>query len=75
MEVRHPWHRNIKIKGSDRLSSVLILDSILVYATLIMWVSLSAYPNLHKEEKIKSTVKILQEHCYSIYLTHQLCHK
>ena len=36
MESRHPWHTIIRIKGSDRKPFILILDSILVYATLIM---------------------------------------
>ena len=36
MESRHPWRTNIRIKGSDRKPFILILDSILLYATLIM---------------------------------------
>ena len=36
---------------------------------------LSPYPNLHKAEKIKSTLRILQKDFYSFYLTHQICHK
>ena len=38
MESRHPWGIRIMVKGSDRRSFILILDSILVYheSTLIM---------------------------------------
>ena len=59
--------------------TILILwspvSSILVYATLIMWMNLPSYPNLRKAERIKSTLRILQEDFYSVYLTHQLCYK
>ena len=48
-----------------------ILDSILVYATLIMWMNLSPYRNLRNAEKIKSALRILQGDFYSVYLTHQ----
>ena len=58
MENRHPWRFNIRIKGSGRKLFVLILDSILVYATLIMWMNFSSYPNLCKTEKIKSALRI-----------------
>ena len=75
MESRHPWHTNIRIKGSDRKPFILILDSILVCATLIMWMNLSPCPNLHKEEKIKAILRILQKDFYSVYLTQQLCRK
>ena len=64
MESRHPWHTNIRIKGSDRRPFILILDSILVYATLIMWMNLPPYPNLGKEEKIKATLRILPKDFY-----------
>ena len=33
MESRHPWRAHIGVKGSDRRSFILILDSILVYAS------------------------------------------
>ena len=33
MDSRHPWRTQIGVKGSDRRPFVLILDSILVYAT------------------------------------------
>ena len=33
MESRHPWRTHIGVKGSDRRPFILILDSILVYAT------------------------------------------
>ena len=36
MDIRQPWRTHIGIKGSDRRSFILILDSILVYATLII---------------------------------------
>ena len=57
MESRHPWRTNIRIKGSDRRPFILILDSILLCATLIMCMNLSPYPNLRKAEKINSTLK------------------
>ena len=34
--------------------------------------NLSPYANLRKAEKIISTLRILQEDFYSVYLTHQL---
>ena len=75
MDSRHPWRTHVGVKGSDRRPFVLILDSILVYATYNMWMNLSPYPNLCKAEKIKSTPRILQKDFYSVYLTHQLWHK
>ena len=72
MERRHPWRTNIRVKGSDRRLFILILNSILGYATLIMQKKLSPYPNLGKAEKIKSTVRIPQKDFYSVYLTHKL---
>ena len=33
MESRHPWRTHVGVKGSDRRPFILILDSILVYAT------------------------------------------
>ena len=33
MESRHPWQTHTRVKGSDRRPFILILDSILVYAT------------------------------------------
>ena len=58
MESWHPWRTWITVKGSDRRLFILILDSILVYATLIIWMNLSPYPNLCKANKIKSTLRI-----------------
>ena len=75
MESRHPWCTNIRIKESGRRPFILILNLILVEATLVMWMNLSPYPNLCKAEKIKSTLRILQKDFYSVYLTHQLWHK
>ena len=41
MESRHPWRTNIRIKRSHRRPFILILDSILVYATLLYeWICL-----------------------------------
>ena len=40
MESRHPWQTNIRVKGSDRRPFILILDLMLVYATLIVWMNL-----------------------------------
>ena len=33
MESKHPWRTHIRVKGPDRRLFILILDSILVYAT------------------------------------------
>ena len=40
----------------DRRPFILILDSMLVYATSMMRMNLSPYPNLCKAKKIKSTL-------------------
>ena len=40
----------------DRRQFILILDSMLVYATSMMLMNLSPYPNLCKAKKIKSTL-------------------
>ena len=40
----------------DRRPFILILDSMLVYATSMMLMNLSPYPNLCKAKKIKSTL-------------------
>ena len=74
MESRSPWRTRKRVKGSNRRPFILILDSMFVYATLIMCINLSPYPNLCKAEKIKSTLRILQKDFYSVYLTHQ-CQK
>ena len=75
-DSRHPCCTHIGFKGSDRRPPfILILDSILVYATENMRMNLSPYPNLCKAEKIKSTLRILQKDFYSVYLIHQLWHK
>ena len=78
IENRHPWQTScIRVKGSDRRPFILILDWILVYTSLTMWMNLSPYPNLCKAEKLKSqsTLRILQKYFYSVYLTHQLWNK
>ena len=75
LESTHTWETNLRVKGSHRRPFILILDSILVYATSIMRMNLSPYPNLYKAENIKSTLRILQKDFYSVYLTHQLCRK
>ena len=54
MEKRKPWRIHIRVKGSYKRPFILILDSILVYATLIMRMDLSPHPNLCKAEKINS---------------------
>ena len=77
-ENRHPWQTSrVRVKWSDRRSFTLILDWILVYISLTMRMNLSPYPNFCKAEKLKfqSTLRILQKDFYSVYLTHQLCHK
>ena len=78
----HPWRTPcIRVKGLDRRPFILILDWILVYATLIIQINFSPYPNFCKTEKTKSqptltkTLKILQRDFCSVYLTHQLHHK
>ena len=71
MESRYQWWTNVRVKESDRRPFILILDSILVYAALIMWMNLSPCPNLFKAEKVKSTLRMLQKDFYSVYLTHQ----
>ena len=78
IENRHPWQTSrVRVKGSDRRPFILILDWILVYTSLTMWMNLSPYPNLYKAEKLKSqsTLRILQKYFYSVYLKHQLCNK
>ena len=78
IENRHPWQTSrVRVKGSDRKPFILILDWILVYTSLTMWMNLYPYPNLCKAEKLKSqwTLTILQKDFYSVYLTHQLCKK
>ena len=47
----HPLHKS---KGNSRRSFILILDWMLVKATLITWMHLSPYPNFYKAEKAKS---------------------
>ena len=81
-ESVHPWRTPcIRVKGSDRRPFILILDWMLVYATLIMRMNFSPYPNFCKSEEIKSqstlpkALRILQRGFYSVYLTHQLYHK
>ena len=76
IENRYPWQTSgVSVKGSYRRPFILILDWILVYTSLTMWMNLSPYPNLCKAEKLKSqsTLRILQKDFYSVYLTHQLC--
>ena len=81
-ESGNPWQTPcIKMKGSDRGPFILILDWMLVYATLIIQMNFSPFPNFCKTEKTKSqstlpkTFTILQRGFYSVYLTHQLHHK
>ena len=81
-ESGHPWRTPwIRVKGLDRRPFILILDSILVYATLHIRMNFSPYPNFCKTEKTKSqftlpkALTILQRGFYSVYLTHQLHHK
>ena len=55
IENKHPWQiSRVMVKGSDRRPFILILDWILVYTSLTMWMNLSPYPNLCKAEKLKS---------------------
>ena len=76
IENRHPCQTSrVRVKGSDRRPLFLILDWILVYTSLTMWMNLSPYPNLRKAVKLKSqsTLRILQKDFYSVYLTYQWC--
>ena len=77
-ESGHPWRAScIRVKGSDRRPYILILDWILVYATLIVRMNFSLYPTFCKTEKAKSqstlpkALRILQTGFYSVYLSHQ----
>ena len=60
MGSRQPWFTSKRVKGSDRRAFILILDLILVYATLIVWINFSQYPNLFKSENIKSTLTLFR---------------
>ena len=60
MGSRHPWCTSKRVKGSDRRAFILNLDLILVYATLIIWINFSSYPNLFKSENIKSTLTLFR---------------
>ena len=76
IENRHPWQTTrVMVKGSDRIP--FILDWILVYTSSTMWIDLSTYLNLWKEEKLKSqsNLRISQKDFYSVYLTHPSCNK
>ena len=67
----HHWQTHIGVKRSNRRPFILILDSILVYATSEMneFVSIS---ELMQSKKDKTTPRILQKDFYSVYLTQQL---
>ena len=69
IENRHPWQTSrVRVKGSDRRPFILILDWILVYTSLTIWMNLSPYPKLCKAEKLKiqSTLRISQKDFYSV---------
>ena len=81
IESEDPWRTpRIRLKGLDRRLFILILDWMLVYATSILRMNLSPYPNLCKVEKVKSQStlsKFLKKSKYmiqkgfcSVYLTH-----
>ena len=81
-ESGHPWRTPcIRVKGSDRRPFIVILDWMLVYATLIVRMNFSPYPAFCKTEKAISqptrpkALRILQRGFYSVYLTHQWHHK
>ena len=69
----HHWPTHIGVKGSNRRPFILILDSILVYATSNVneFVSIS---ELMQSKKDKRTPRILETDFYSVYLTRQLWH-
>ena len=51
-ESGHPWQTPcIRVKGSDRRPFILILDSMSVYATLIMRMNLTPYPNFANQKR------------------------
>ena len=86
IESGHPWWTpRIRVNGSDRRQFILILDWLLVHATLIMFINFSPCANFCKPEKITSQSNlskvlrkskyITQKVVYSVYLTHWLCHK
>ena len=54
-ESGHPWRTPcIRVEGSDRRPFILILDWMLVYATLIVRMNFSPYPAFCKTEKAKA---------------------
>ena len=66
-----------RVKVSDRRPIILVLDRMFVYATLIISMNFSPYPNFCKAEKTKSqstllkiwqNLGILRKHFYSVYL-------
>ena len=59
----------IRVKGSDRRPFILILDWMLVNATLIMWMNLAPYPNFCKAGKTKSHPMNSIRGFYSVHLT------
>ena len=54
MSIHHKGTPRIRVKGSDKMQFTLILDWMLVNATLIVRMNLSPYPNFCKAEKTKS---------------------
>ena len=75
-ESGHPWRTPyIRVRWSDRGPFISILDWMFMYATLIMRMNFSPYPNFCKSKKIPKALRIFQRGFYSVYLTHQLYHK
>ena len=70
----HHWRTHIGVKGSNRRPFILILDSILVYATSNVNEYVSIF-KLMQRKKDKTFPRILQKDFYSVYFTHQLWHK
>ena len=64
MESRHPWRTYIRVKGSDRRSFILILDSTLVYATLIMWMKFVSISEL-----MQGCTDLIYSACHNIIWT------
>ena len=68
MESRHPRRTRIGVKGSNRRPFILILESILVYATLIMGMNLSPYPNELRQSR-KDSKDITERLLFSFFDT------
>ena len=69
IESRHPWRTHIGVKGSDRRPFILILDSILVYATENVSISEHMQSRKHKINSKDITERFLFSFFYSSIMT------